>query len=327
MMCSISKKTALGIAASALLLTSCGKKAEEDTAVTIGGAPDAAIQALVAELANGNGGILWQAMPATYQADVSDLLHLAGSRVDSELYDQGFATLARLAEVIDLQEAFILDSSFTQGRVVGEMAQLEAVLPAMIGLVETITSSELASTTGLLNFNGQGFFDTTVSKLTQYVDILGQLTGEESMLSDYMNAVVSLVAADDVQATLLMTLPGQEPFEQVFTRVEQRWVPSEMASRWVAEIAEAKAKFAATSMEDVAAQKPQIMAVLTMIDGVLTQIAVAETQEQFDQSLKGAMMPLMGLMMIGQGLIDAPTPVAPVPAVPVVAPTSIPVMQ
>jgi len=63
----------------------------------------------------------------------------------------------------------------------------------------------------------------------------------------------------------------------------------------------------------MAAQKPQIMGVLTMIDGVLTQIAAAETQEQFDQSLKGAMMPIMGLIMMGQGM---GAPAAPVPAAP-----------
>ncbi len=327
MMCSISKKVALGVAAGALLLTGCGKKSEEAAAVTIPDAPDAAIQTVITEFANGNGGILWQAMPTSYQTDVSDLLHLAGSKIDSELYDKSFATIASLAEVIDQQQAFILNTSFMAERSAEELAQLEAALPAIVGLVETITSSELASTTGLLNFNGQEFFDTTVSKLTQYTETLGQLAGEESMLSGYINAVVSVVEADDVQATLLTTIPGQEPLEQVFTKVEQRWVPSEMANGWAAEIAEAKAELDATSMEDVAAQKPQIMGVLTMIDGVLTQLAAAETQEQFDQSLKGAMMPIMGLMMMSQGMGGGAAPVAPMPAAPVVAPSSIPSVQ
>ena len=265
-------------------------------------------------------------MPATYQTDVSDLLHLAGSKIDPELYDKSFATIARLAEVVDQQQAFILNSSFMEGRSVEEMANLEAALPSIVGLVETITSSELASTTGLLNFNGQEFFDTTVSKFAQYTETLGQLAGDESTLSDYMNAVVSVVEADDLQATLLTTVPGQEPRQQEFTKVEQRWVPSEMASEWAAEIAEAKADLEATSMEDIAKQKPQIMGVLTMIDGVLTQIAAAETQEQFDQSLKGAMMPIMGLMMMGQGM-GGSAPAAPMPVAPVAVPRSVPPVQ
>lgn len=327
MIFSISKKVTLGLAASALLFTACGKKSEEAAApagVTIPDAPDAAIQTVITEFAKGNGGIIWQAMPASYQADVSDLLHLAGSKIDPEMYDKSFATITRLAEVVDQQQAFILNSSFMEGRSAEEMAQLEAALPSVVGLVKTITTSELASTTGLLNFKGQEFFETTVSKFTQYAETLGQLAGEESGLSDYMNAVVSVVEADDLQATLLTTVPGQEPREQAFTKVEQRWVPSEMASGWAAEIAEAKAELDASSMEEMAAQKPQIMGVLTMIDGVLTQIAAAETQEQFDQSLQGAMMPIMGLMMMGQGMGGQ---AAPMPSNPSVAPSSIPAVQ
>ncbi len=319
-----SKALALGLTASVLLLTGCGKKAEEATAVTIPDAPDAAIQTVITEFAKGNGGIIWQAMPTSYQTDVSDLLHLTGSKIDPELYDKSFATIALLAEVIDQQQALILNSSFMQGRSAEEMAQLEAALPSIVGLLGAITSSELASSTGLLNFNGQDFFDTTVSQFTRYAETLGQLAGEESMLSNYMNTVVTVVEADDLQATLLTTVPGKEPVEQAFSKVEQRWVPSEMASDWVAKIAEATAELEATSMQDIAANKPQMMGVLTMIDGVLAQIAAAETQEQFDQSLKGAMMPLMGLMMMGQGMGGSAAPAAPMPAASVVAPSSIP---
>ena len=324
MIFSISKKVTLGLAASVLLLTACSKKSEEATGVTIPDAPDAAIQTVITEFAKGNGGIIWQAMPTSYQTDVSDLLHLTGSKIDPELYDKSFATIARLAEVIDQQQALILNSSFMQGRSAEEMAQLEVALPSIVGLLGAITSSELASSTGLLNFNGQDFFDTTVSQFTQYAETLGQLAGEESMLSNYMNTVVTVIEADDLQATLLTTVPGKEPVEQAFSKVEQRWVPSEMASDWVAKIAEATAELEATSMQDIAANKPQMMGVLTMLDGVLAQIAAAETQEQFDQSLKGAMMPLMGLMMMGQGMGGSAAPAAPMPAAPVVAPSSIP---
>ena len=322
MIYSIFKKIALCVTAGALLLTGCGKKAEEAAAVTIPDAPDAAIQTVITEFTKGNGAILWQAMPASYQSDVNTLAQLAGSKIDPEVYGKSFATIARLAEVIDQQQALILNSSFMQGRSTEEMAQLEAALPSIVGLLGAITSSELASTAGLLNFNGQDFFDTTVSQFTQYAETLGQLAGDESVLSDYMNAVVSVVQADDMQATLSTTIPGQEPLEQVFTKVEQRWVPSEMASDWSSEIAEAKAELDATFIEDMAAQKPQIMSVLAMIDGVLAQIAAAENQQQFDQSLQGAI-----LMMVGPGWGGSDAPVAPMPIAPVIAPSAIPAVQ
>lgn len=322
MMFSNSKTLTLGLAAGALIFTACGKQTGEPAQPTIPDAPDAAIQTVITEFAKGNGGIIWEAMPAGYQSDVTTLAHLAGTKIDPEIYDQSFAAIARLAEVADQQKAFILGSSFMEGRSAEELAQLEAALPSVIGLVQTIASCDLASATGLQGFDGQAFFDTTVSKLAQYAEAFAQLAGEESVLSNYMNAVVSVVEADDLQATLLTTVPGQEPRQQQFTKVGQRWVPADMASEWAAKIAEATANLEATSIEKVAEQKTQIMGVLTMIDGVLTQIAAAETQEQFDQSLQGAMMPLMGLMMMGQGMGGAPA--APMPANPSVVPSSIP---
>jgi len=309
MISSVSKNVALGLTASALLFSACSKPAQD----AIPAAPDAAIQTVITEFAQGNGGILWQAMPATYQSDVTTLVKLAGTKVDAEVYDKSFATIGRLAEVVNQQKAFILGSSFLEGRSAEEMAELETALPSVVGVINTLTQSELASSTGLLNFDGQAFFDTTVSKIAGYAEALAVMAGEEYVLSDYVNTVVSVVESDDLTATLLTTLPGQEPVEQAFTKVEDRWVPTDIESEWAAWVAESTAELEATSAEDIAAQKPQIMGVLTMVDGVLTQIAAAETQEQFDQSLQGAMMPLMGLMMMGQGM---GAPAAPMPANP-----------
>jgi len=323
MITQISKHLALGLTASAFAFTACGKKMEAPVD-PIPAAPDAAIQTVITEFAQGNGGILWEAMPASYQGDVTALVKLAGTKIDPEIYDKSFATIGRLAEVVDQQKAFILNTSFLEGRSPEEMAQFEAALPSIVGVINALTQSELASSTGLLNFDGQTFFDTTVSKLAGYVEELSVLAGEEYVLSDYVNSVVSVVEADDSQATLLMAIPGEAPVEQAFTKVETRWVPAELASEWVESIAESTAQLEATSPADVAAQKPQIMGVLTMIDGVLTQIAAAETQEQFDQSLQGAMMPIMGLMMMGQSMGGGMSaPAAPMPA----APSSMPAVK
>ena len=54
------------------------------------------------------------------------------------------------------------------------------------------------------------------------------------------------------------------------------------------------------------------MGVITMFEGILTQIEAAETQEQFDQALQGAMMPIMGLMMMQGGMGGGSEPAMPV---------------
>jgi hypothetical protein len=308
MIFSISKKMMLGVTAGALLLTACGKQTKESGEVTIPDAPDAAIQTVITEFSNGNGGILWKAMPASYQNDVTELLQLAGTKVDPEIYDQSFSLVGRLGEVVNKQQAFILNTPMMADRSVEELAQIEAALPSIVGMINAISSSELATAEGLSHFNGQAFCDTTVSQFAQYAETLGKLSGEDSMQSDYKNTVVTVLEQEGQNAVLVMTVPEEDPEEVEFTKVGDRWVPAEIASDWDEQIAEARIELNAMSPEDIAAQKPQIMGVLTMLDGVLTQIAAAQTQEQFDQSLQGAMMPIMGLMMMGQGMGAQPMP-------------------
>ena len=298
------KTTALSFMAScALLLSGCGKGADEAAKpeVVIPDSPDAAVQTVIAEFANGNSGIVWRALPASYQSDVNELVHLFGSSADEEVYDKSFSLFARLAEVIDQQKSFIVNSSLLQSKSADERAKLEAALPSIAGFVGTITTSELSSVNGLLDFDGKVFFDTTVSECVEHLEAIGQLTGDETKLVDYASTVVSIVDSDGQQAKLSITVPGQSAEEVVFTKVEERWVPLEMQSNWKTRVEEMNASIKSMSTEGFEAQKTQIMGALTMFDGLLTKIASAETQEQFDQSLKEVTMPLISIfMMINQ---------------------------
>ena len=291
------------MASCALLLSGCGKGADEAAKpeVVIPDSPDAAVQTVIAEFANGNSGIVWRALPASYQSDVNELVHLFGSSADEEVYDKSFSLFARLAEVIDQQKSFIVNSSLLQSKSADERAKLEAALPSIAGFVGTITTSELSSVNGLLDFDGKVFFDTTVSECVEHLEAIGQLAGDETKLVDYASTVVSIVDSDGQQAKLSITVPGQSAEEVVFTKVEERWVPLEMQSNWKTRVEEMNASIKSMSTEGFEAQKTQIMGALTMFDGLLTKIASAETQEQFDQSLKEVTMPLISIfMMINQ---------------------------
>jgi hypothetical protein len=299
-------------ALSLALLTACGGKP------TIPDAPDAAVEAIASELAAGNGGILWEAMPASYQADVNGIVQLAGAQVDAELYNKGFSLLGRVAEVADKQKSFLLNTQIGGGSVPAEQkAKLEAAWPSIIGFVQTIVTSPVSSVEGLQAFDGQSFFDGTVSSLIQYSEDLSTMGGEELPLSAYSDLAVKIVTSTDSSATLEMTAPDGHVETEDFTKVENRWVPAEIAASWQTSIADARAQLNAIDPAEVAQKKPQIMGVITMLEGVLMQIEGAETQEQFDQALQGAMMPIMGLMMMQQGMGGSqaapamPTPSAP----------------
>ncbi|HAV13231.1 MAG TPA: hypothetical protein DCX06_07055 [Opitutae bacterium] len=314
----------LGLVAGALFFTACGKSDESATAdsgaaeasaeLVIPDAPDEAMQLIFSELAKGNGGIVWQAMPASYQSDVNTIVQLAGTKIDAEMYDTTIALLGRIGQVADKQQAFIVNSQFTKSSP-EQKAKLEQALPSMLQLFEVVTTSDLATSAGLQSFDGQKFFDTTVSDLAKLSIELSKLEDSEQLtLEDLGQAEFSTVELSDLAATLKVAAGGQEQTEML-TKVEDRWVPADLAADWSTNMAQGIAQLEAISPEQMTASKPQMMTVIAMLDGVLTQIESAKTQEAFDESLQGAMMPLMGMMMMGQGMGGA-APAMPAPAMP-----------
>ena len=300
---SLLEKTVAGLVISgALLLSACSKKAD-DAAGGIPNSPDAAVQTVISEFAKGNGEIVWRALPTSYQSDINELMHLAGSKTDEEVYNKSFSLFARMADIIEQQKAFIANSTLIKGSPGEEPSQVEAKLPSISGFMKTIATSELSSTDGLLNFDGKVFFDQTVSKCIGYLEAIGQLSMDGVQLEDYVNTVVSVVESEGQRATLSIAVPGQEPQEKVFTKVENRWMPVELESKWATNFEKMTAALEATSTEQFEAQKTQIMGALTMIDGILTKIESAKTQEQFDESIQSAALPVMSaFMMLSQAV-------------------------
>jgi len=297
-------------AVSAFIFTACGGSSE----VTIPDAPDAAIETIAKELTAGNGGILWQAMPTSYQADVNEIAQLAGTKVDAELYNKSFSLIGRLVEVADKQKGFILNTKLGGEQPAEQIAKVEAAWPSIIGFVKTITTSSIASSEGLQSFDGQAFCDVTVSALVKYSKDLAVLSDEPDPLQF---GKVKLIESTETTAKLEITSPDGTVESEEFTKVENRWVPTEMATDWTTQMADAKAQLEAISLEEMAQKKPQIMGAITMFEGILTQLEAAETQEQFDQALQGAMMPIMGLMMMQGGMGGGQSAPMPAPAMPV----------
>jgi hypothetical protein len=98
-----------------------------------------------------------------------------------------------------------------------------------------------------------------------------------------------------------MTAPGEEPEELPLTRVEGRWVPTEMAADWDVKVAAAREKLASITDEEIAQGSAQAMAVIGMVNAMLTELEAVETPEQLDAKLQGMFGPLLG-GLLGPGL-------------------------
>ena len=291
----------------AVLFTACGAGISS-TEVTIPDEPSAAMQTIADEVIAGNCSILWHAMPTSYQTDINAIAQLAGSKVDPEIYDKSFGLFGRLAEVADKQKSFILNTKLGGELTAEQIAEIEAAWPSIIGFIQTILTSSISSSAGLRAFDGQGFSEQTLPALFKYSNDLAALSNEINPFDGLEFDSLKIVESTDTTAVLGKTFANGNAEAVYLTKVGNRWVPAEMAANWSTEIGNAKKQLEEISSEEMAKNKPQIMGMITMVDGILTQLKTAETQEQFDQALQGAMIPIGLLMMqsMGEG-IGAPT--------------------
>ena len=301
------------ILAGATCFTACGDQSDEAQGPAAGSvktdsfpdAPDAAMQYVLGGLADANGAVLWEAMPQSYRADVNAIAQLAGSKIDPDIYDKVFATISRIATVFDKQKEFIYSSVLVDGKYdQAQVAQMRAAWPSVMNIVQALTNSSLSSAAKLQDFKGETFFANTMSTMLAQMDALSKLQpdNEGQSLADFKKVEIEYLEGTDTEAILKMSIPGQVAGTENFIKVEGRWVPQEMADTWASQIVETRTKLEAIDPNQMLKQKPQILSVFVMVDGVLTQIEAAETQEQFDQALQSAMMPIMGLLMMGQSM-------------------------
>lgn len=286
---------ALALVAGSFVFTACSPKA-----AALPEAPDAAMRKIADELGAGNAVILWTAAPESYQKDVTELVHLAGAKLDPEVYDRGFSLLTKLSEVLSKQRAFILSSQMA-GQIQNK-AEVEANWDNGVAILRSLATSKIATVEGLKTFDGKAFLDSTGDEILGLAHKMSANSKDGPLADQFKKTVFTAENITDTSATLNVKNGDGSTETTALTKVEGRWVPTDMAAEWTVKIAEAKTNLANLKPEEMAQSKPQILGALAMAEGVIAQLDAAKTQAEFDQALQGAMMPIMGLMMMGQSL-------------------------
>ncbi len=292
-----------------LVFTGCdgatGTAPSPAAVVDIPETPDGTILAVATALANHQPRALWDALPPSYQTDVSDVLNLFANNMDPELYGKAFGVAQKLTGILQTKKSLILELQGDPDMgmlMMTDKQKLEDNWDTATALLETLTNSELSTLDGLNNLDIGTFLGSTGSDLMSQAQALSQGMNPESAdeMEKLRNLQVELLDAAGDTATVLLTVPDEEPEEIELTRVDGRWVPTDMADEWDTAIADAKENLA--SMADnpnVEQQEDQALAVLNNLDSALDQLADAETAEQFKQGISGFMGAAMGAMMGG----------------------------
>ena len=71
--------------------------------------PDQAIEQMAHSIADGRFDAAWQALPPSYQNDITEVVHLGASEMDAELWNRTFTVLQKTTRILSEKRNFILD--------------------------------------------------------------------------------------------------------------------------------------------------------------------------------------------------------------------------
>ncbi len=275
----------------ALLLTliGCGGGSAEPPAKTA----DEAVLRVVRGLAADNPVHLWDALPDSYQKDVNDLIKAFANKMDAGGWDPAFQIGQRITKLLRDKKQFILAHPM-----LAEMpnrAEAEKGWDNIVGMLDTVLTSEISTLEGLKKLDMRRFFSGTGSRLMAQFSAASKLAkdmGPEQkqaaeMFEKFKAMKATIVSESGDTAKVKLEIAGEKPKEVDFTRVEGKWIPADMAREFKGGIAEARAAVEKITPEQVAQMKSGVMLASGMISGTIAPLEQATTQAEFNTAVEG----------------------------------------
>jgi len=257
-------------------------------------APPNAIEAIVEGMRNHQPQVVWHALPPSYQQDVKVVITTFCDNMDAEVYNRGFRILGKVVQVMREKEDLIAKSP-----IILSMPLIESRVGQHWGedvaLLNTIAQSDLSSLEKLGRMDPGKFLASTgpqvMDALEKFRESMQRSPGEdpwEKARQALKSADIQFAATDDTHGLLTFGSSGKDKARKIkLTKVEDRWVPADMAERWPERISKALEDMTKLSGPEFEKFKPMIWIAMGAVEGMVDRLLRAETQQQFDEALKG----------------------------------------
>lgn len=253
--------------------------------------PDAAARSVVTALEAGQLRGVWDALPASYQQDVNDLIHAFATNMDSELWKGGTDLVKKVALILETKKKFILNYP----AVAPMLEQLAPNYDKIVAVLKTIVASELLDLGKLKTLDLGAFLDGSGKQILEKLAALAKEAGQAGIgkesfgvpvpeLPDLKKVKFTTVSVDGDTAKLRVEEEGKDPQEHEALRVEGKWLPKEMAAGWPEGIAAGKAKLAEMGPQ-LKQKKKDALGGITFGNMILAGLLAAKTQEEFNQAI------------------------------------------
>ncbi len=271
--------------AAAVMLAACGKP----KAMT----PEQTVQSFSQAVADRKPAAIWELLPPSYQADVNGLVVAAADKSDPDLHAKGSEVFSKLVAVLKTKKEFVLGLPMLAAIPNADAPKLAANYDSVVAILEAIHSSDLSNLDAMKKFDTAKFLKGPGTTIAEKAGALAEAFGGEEAAKEmaaFSNVQIKTTKQEAAAASLEVTRNGETtPLEMV--KIEDRWIPAEMASDWSSTMTEAKAGIAKTSPAE---NKLQVLGMMGAITAVLDQLEKAQSQDEFNQLIMSSVGPFMG---------------------------------
>lgn len=276
-----------GIAASILTFSSCSKKADtgvkKDTLE-----PNQAVEQWAKDMTKGQIVSLWDSIPASYQTDIEGLAHDFGAKVDTEIYNESIKTLTSISSMLKNKKEIIIEiiNENTPAEKKEEIAKATENYDSFVDLINAIVSSKIKDTEGLKTLNVQEFLGEIQPQVAKVAEAGFAIAVKEEKNAWMNDPKCELISKTDDTAEVKD--PASTDGKTIkLSRVEDRWVPTEMVTDWSKNIEEAKKGIASMeAMEPM--QKQMALGIMRALQASAKKLEDSATKEEFMKNAEEA---------------------------------------
>jgi len=272
--------------------------------------PDGTIKAIYQKLADQHPEIIWQALPASYQQDITDVTRAFAGKMDPEIWSSFFGLANKSVDILRDKKQYILESSLMDAAG-EEKVRIEQNWDTVVAILDDIFTSEISDLKKLETIDWEEHLKTIGAEIMGRAQNLSSAKSAEEEDKDLKTLLrqskIETISQEGNTATVRVSTPGEEPEDIPLTLVEGRWVPTDMAQDWDTKIAEAKEQIATMSEEEMEQNKMQAMMMFGMAEGVLDDLAEVSSKEEFEEAVQaifGSMMGMGGDVMMDMEMTD-----------------------
>lgn len=296
-----------------VLLASClNALARDPVQVPLPATPDGTLKAIGAAVGEGKLEVIWQAMPASHQADVKKALAEFSKKFDADLWVEAHKIVGKISKLLTEKTDFIVATP-----------QLAQLLPA-IGvkpedfkkyltgfgemLAQALSRAATLPEVGTLDLEKLlADIGPRAKELHELNARLGLQNSREN-LADLYKVDVKLVKSDADTATVELIRDDGSMDTVELVRVEGKWIYKSTAEGWKTKLEEILKTI--EGMQFTPEMKQRALVFTGMTNGFLDTFLNAKTQAEFDAAVNGV-LPLLGGMLPGGAAPPQPQPLQP----------------